>query len=511
MWMIPQFVLIALGTLVSEDLTCIATGVLIAHHRVGFMEGTLACLLGIFAGDMALYILGRMAGDRRALGRWIPPKRIAAASEWIERRGWSVVIVSRFTPGLRLPTYLAAGILRSRFWAFAGYFLLASALWTPLLVGATAAFGDQALKSALAKESPSSVIVLIVVFFCISRLRDFETRRRFVGFLRRKLQWEFWPAWAAYLPLAPYLLHFALKHRSLTLFTAANPGMFAGGFIGESKSEILQHLPLVAPFFVVQRGQTVQVGEFPIVLKPDVGERGSGVAIVRDQREADAYLRAASCDTIVQQYVPGCEFGVYYVRYPGETEGRVLYVTEKRFPEVTGDGRRSLRELILRDPRAVCVARAYFRVAKRPLASIPGKSEAVPLVEIGSHCRGTIFLDGSHWITPELNAAIDGISQSHPEFHLGRYDVRASSPEALQRGDFQVIELNGVSAEATHIYDPAIPLGGKYRVLAQHWRMAFEIGAINRARGFSPMAFRELHQLLFPSRVAPASPITHVT
>jgi hypothetical protein len=252
------------------------------------------------------------------------------------------------------------------------------------------------------------------------------------------------------------------------------------------------------------------VDDFPIVLKPDVGERGSGVVIAHDQREVGTYLRNATGDTIVQEYVPGCEFGVYYLRYPDEPRGHVLYITEKHFPSVIGDGRRSLRELILRDSRAVCMAAAYFHVAKRPLDSIPSNGERVQLVEIGSHCRGTIFLDGSRSITPELNAAIDNVSQAHPGFHLGRYDVRAASPEALQKGEFQVIELNGVSAEATHIYDPSIPVWRKYRVMAQHWRTAFEIGTIHRARGFQPMTLRELLQLLFPSRVAANSSLSHV-
>jgi hypothetical protein len=286
--------------------------------------------------------------------------------------------------------------------------------------------------------------------------------------------------------------------------------MFSAGLIGESKSEILRYLPHAAPFFVVRRGQSAKVDEFPIVFKPDVGERGSGVAIMRNQQEVEAYLRTATCATIVQRYVPGCEFGIYYVRYPDAPRGRVLYITEKRFPGLTGDAQHTLRDLILRDSRAVCTATAYFRAAKRPLDSVPEKGERVQLVEIGSHCRGTIFLDGSHWITPELNAAIDQVSQGHPGFYLGRYDVRASSPEALQRGEFQVIELNGVSAEATHIYDPSTPLWRKYRVMAQHWRTAFEIGAMNRAQGYQPMTLEELRQLLFPSRVAAASPFSHV-
>ena len=59
---------------------------------------------------------------------------------------------------------------------------------------------------------------------------------------------------------------------------------------------------------------------FPVVLKPDVGERGSGVAIVRSHEQLDAYLRAAEGDIIIQQYIDGLEFGVFYYRYPEQTE-----------------------------------------------------------------------------------------------------------------------------------------------------------------------------------------------
>jgi hypothetical protein len=122
-------------------------------------------------------------------------------------------------------------------------------------------------------------------------------------------------------------------------------------------------------------------------------------------------------------------------------------------------------------------------------------------------------LDGSRWITPALNSSIDRISRAHPEFYLGRYDVRAESVEALQRGEFWVIELNGVSAEATHVYDPGVSLREAYRVMRQHWRTAFEIGAINRARGFPPMRLADLLRLVlsgakprFPHNAA----LTHV-
>src|SRR5437868_4634620 len=78
-----------------------------------------------------------------------------------------------------------------------------------------------------------------------------QARRRLIGWVRRKTQWEFWPPWVAYIPLIPYLLYLGLKYRSLTLFTAANPGIPSGGFVGESKSRILANLDSVPAFTLI--------------------------------------------------------------------------------------------------------------------------------------------------------------------------------------------------------------------------------------------------------------------
>ena len=102
--------LLALGTLASEDLACIATGVLVAQQKIGLLEGTLACVAGIFGGDMLLFMCGRLAAESvwvmNQITKRISPERLVQATEWIQQRGMVVVILSRFTPGLRLPTYL---------------------------------------------------------------------------------------------------------------------------------------------------------------------------------------------------------------------------------------------------------------------------------------------------------------------------------------------------------------------------------------------------------------------
>ena len=210
-----------IATFISEDLTCIATGVLIAQGKLGFWSGTAACLAGIYAGDLALFAAGRLLG-RAALSsalfrKFVSPAKVDRASEWLAARGLVVIFLSRFTPGLRLPTYFVAGLLKTEFARFAVWFLAAAAIWTPLLVGLTTVLGE---KSRLYAN------VFAVALFAAWKLGpQLRARRRLVGFLKRKFRWEFWPAWAAYLPVLPYILYLGLKHRSLTLFTAANPGV----------------------------------------------------------------------------------------------------------------------------------------------------------------------------------------------------------------------------------------------------------------------------------------------
>ena len=74
----------------------------------------------------------------------------------------------------------------------------------------------------------------------------------------------------------------------------------------------------------------------------------------------------------------------------------------------------------------------------------------------------------------------------------GRYDVRTPDAEALGRGEFRIIELNGVTSEATHIYDPRVGLVEAYRTLFEQWSIAFEIGRLNRRAGHAPARLGDL-------------------
>src|SRR5512145_2854034 len=101
------------------------------------------------------------------------------------------------------------------------------------------------------------------------------------------------------------MLGLAARHRSLTVFTAANPAIPAGGFIGESKIDILRGLgrvsvarslflegalPTARKIPRVDAFLTTLDRQLPVVLKPDQGQRGSGVVIARTRESLEASL-----------------------------------------------------------------------------------------------------------------------------------------------------------------------------------------------------------------------------
>lgn len=515
-------VLLAFATMASEDLTCITAGLLAAQGRIPFTVAALACFAGIFVGDLLLYAAGRWLGPpglRRRPMRWlVRSDDVERSRKWFVERGGIVIFLSRFLPGTRIPTYVAAGVLDMPVLWFASRLFVPVALWTPLLVGAAMLIGERLLPhfETFSRWAALGLVgMMIAIWGTLIFARTVASRRGrrlLVGRWRRWARWEYWPIWAIYPPIVLYILWLGVRFRGLTLFTAVNPGIPSGGFAGESKRDILARFPedAVPPYRSIAtekpiEEQTRAVREFlvelgldyPVVLKPDTGERGSGVAVVQDEEQVATYFETAAQDTIVQAYVDGPELGVFYVRRPGADRGWIFSTTEKVLPEVVGDGRRNLEALILDDPRAVVLASVYLPRFATSLERVPAPGEPVRLGVLGVHSRGALFRDGAAFATPALEAEVDRISQAFDGFYFGRFDLRAPSLEHFRRGEgLQVLELNGVTAEATHIYDPSNSLWNAYKVLFAQWRLAFEIGAENRARGAEPMSIGALLRLI---------------
>ncbi|TWT44134.1 SNARE associated Golgi protein [Phycisphaerae bacterium RAS1] len=510
---LQQTVALFLGTFVSEDLTCISAGLLIRGGRLAWPTGVAACVLGIFVSDLGLWLLGRLFGRRVLSWGWVrgrlPERRLKQYSDWFERRGLQLVIAARFLPGTRLPVFVAAGILGRRADRFALWALLAALLWTPALVLLVAALGDlvagpfQQFFGGGWQAFLAALLVFWVAVRVAPRCVTPVGRAQLAAGAARLWRWEFWPMGVFYLPLAPWVAYLAVRHRGLTTPTAANPGIAPhGGVVGESKFEILSRLPQewIVPSVLIPSGPAASRAAhlndviarrgwtFPLILKPDAGQRGAGLRLARDASAAAAYLESYPHPVVAQSYHPGpFEAGIFYYRFPREPHGRIFSITDKHFPAVVGDGTATIESLIWRHPRLRMQAPTFLARLNGQADRVPDRDERVPLAVAGNHCQGTMFCDGAHLITPALEQAIDAIARRFDGFFFGRFDVRYRDVDEFRMGrGFSIIELNGVTSESTNIYDPSWSLFRAYGVLARQWSILYAIGAQNRRLGHSP-------------------------
>jgi hypothetical protein len=315
--------------------------------------------------------------------------------------------------------------------------------------------------------------------------------------------WEYWPFGIIQAPLFPYWLWLSLKARSFIFFSASNPGILMGGMLGESKFEVLSKVPdPVKPKTLLIRSPTslqrvleqIQLLglKYPVIFKPDLGERGWMVKKIWSESDIVNYLKEVRIDFLVQEFVDlPLEFGVFYVRYPSEPYGRVTSIVGKEMLNVVGDGRKSLGALILESDRAKLQWNTLSATHRDRLDKIPSKGERIELVSIGNHCLGTKFLNSNNLITEKLSKSFDAISKQVEGFYFGRYDLRAASVADLEEGRVMIMELNGCGAEPAHIYNPGFSLMEACRVLFKHWSDIYRVSAENHHRGAAYLSFRE--------------------
>ena len=120
-------------------------------------------------------------------------------------------------------------------------------------------------------------------------------------------------------------------------------------------------------------------------------------------------------------------------------------------------------------------------------------AQPIRLAFAGSHSRGAIFRNGTHLVTPEMEARFDAIAQAPARVPLRplRRPLRELRARSSRAQAFTIVEVNGAGAESTHIWDRQTGLLQAWRDLMRQYRWLFEIGAANRARGFQPMAWRD--------------------
>jgi hypothetical protein len=323
------------------------------------------------------------------------------------------------------------------------------------------------------------------------------------NFFIRLTSWEYWPFGIVQFPFFIYWLWLSLRARSIFFFTASNPCILMGGMLGESKFDILQLIPnpykprTILVKVPVEADQLIRILtekelHFPLIFKPDLGERGFMVKRIYNTGDVHEYLQKIKSDFLVQELIDlPMECGVFYTRFPNEEKGTVTSLVLKEMLTVTGNGIQSLQELILDKPRAKLQWEVLKGVFAYRLPEIIKEGEIVTLVAIGNHCLGTKFLDGENYINEKLSNTFDIISKQIPGFYFGRYDLRCASIEDLYEGKIKIMELNGCGAEPAHIYQPGYSLFKALGVLFTHWRNLFTVSMQNHKRGVKFVSFKE--------------------
>lgn len=322
--------------------------------------------------------------------------------------------------------------------------------------------------------------------------------------LARFTTWEYLPWWLANIPVYGFYGWLALRARHLFFFSNVAPAIPLGGAMGESKHDILKLLPpsiLPKTLFVAAEEpfdkvldalQQAGIG-FPAIAKPNVGERGFLIKKVADADDLRKHLERYPTDFIIQEFLNlPMEASVLFHRFPGEsgTFG-ITSVCLKAFLSVRGDGVSTVRMLMAKDVRAAFQLQRFEQEFPEVLQQTPAEHEILLLEPIGNHARGTKFLNGNHLIDQQLVAAFKSVCKDIPGVLYGRFDLKCNSIESLKRGEFRVMELNGVFGEPAHVYDPNFGMWRAYRDLWRHWRLLYQLHLAQRRMGIEPVSHRK--------------------
>lgn len=513
------FLVLFFSTFVSEDITCITAGIFAKEGKLSLVLAILFTGFGIFIGDLLLYLVGysfhTYLKQWKRIERW--EKKLSSQKiykQWKSNFVFSILI-SRFLPGTRLPLYLLSGYFRMPFVNFMITSFIAVTIWTTAFVTLVYLYGKWISSYFFNFSHWWGFISIGLSFYLIFQLFLLilipEKRSKLFLQCQKFTKLEFWPSYLFYLPLVPYLFYLILKYRGIRYLTTTNPGIIASGIAGESKSEILNLIPneYVAKSLLLKEGDQKKIQavtkwmkqkklDFPIIAKPDKGERGFLVKKIQSISELEQLFQTYTIDWLLQEWMRGpYEVGIFYYRNPDEPHGNIFSITDKVFPKITGDGISTLETLIQNHPRYRFQWESHKKHNQRFLQNIIPKGKSIFIGTIGNHIQGCMFQDGEHLRTSKLEKQLIRIGDKTKGFFFGRFDIRYSQKKDLLEGKgFKIIELNGVTSESTNLYDPKFSIRQSYSILFRQWKLIFEIGYKNHSLGIPFTPYQKIFQLI---------------
>ncbi|MEO8365478.1 MAG: hypothetical protein ABI538_04650 [Pseudoxanthomonas sp.] len=322
------------------------------------------------------------------------------------------------------------------------------------------------------------------------------------------------PKWLNLIPMVVQWLWLGLRYGSVTLPSSANPAITAGGLVGEGKLEYFATMGALGKsatasyigVLVEPHTDSSEVIEamgrtrlsFPVVVKPDLGWCGYGVRRIDDVPALESYLSGYPRGEmlVVQRYLAEeGEAGLFYVRHRDDAKGRLIGILLRHYPAVIGNGRDSVAMLLTADTRLRRGLNSFLHQGDFDPTHVPAQGERVRLSTIASTRVGGLYEDATDAATPALLERVDAIARDMQDFHVGRFDVRYSTLESLQRGEFTIMEVNGAGSEAVHAWDPKYTIAQVYALVFAKQRLLFQIAAANRRAGHRPIGMYRLARL----------------
>jgi membrane protein DedA with SNARE-associated domain len=133
---------IILATFVLEDAATVAAAMQVEQGSLSGPLALCALYVGIVLGDLGLYGLGRLSAGIPWIAGLLPPRRQETIKAWLSGRVFRVVLISRFLPGMRLPTYTTCGFVGADIRTFALAAVVATSCWTSLLFAVSLKLGQ---------------------------------------------------------------------------------------------------------------------------------------------------------------------------------------------------------------------------------------------------------------------------------------------------------------------------------------------------------------------------------
>lgn len=323
-------------------------------------------------------------------------------------------------------------------------------------------------------------------------------------FFYKLTHWEKWDYRVKYYPLYLVWLWYSIKARSACWFTPSNPSLTFGGFEGESKREMYEQLPpgsypasiYIKPSISFEEAEQLMLTNgfgYPFAVKPDVGMMGFMFRKITNPESFRLYHQKMPAEYILQEHIDyPLEVSVFYYRYPDEQQGHITGFIRKEGMQVTGDGKSTLWQLILKD------SRARFRLEEMRSKHAMHLNDIIPAGEVFilsfalNLSRGGRLVPLTHEKDDRLLKVFDDLSHYTKYFYYGRYDIKCASVEDLKQGkNFYILEYNGCGAEPHHVYGMGNNIFQAQRILLQHWKILFKISMINHKKGIAYWRYKD--------------------